>query len=50
MENKEVLAIIGDLYLKNYSLIVEKEKLEKESIELKKLLVALDKKNGTVSS
>ena len=49
MENKEVLAIIGDLYLKNYALIVEKEKVEKENEELKKMILVLNK-NGTASS
>jgi hypothetical protein len=50
MEHKEVLAIIGDLYLKNYALAMEKEKVDKENEELKKMILVLNNKNGTISS
>lgn len=50
MENKEVLAVIGELYLKNYALIIEKDKIEKENEELKKMVLMLNKNNGTISS
>lgn len=49
MENREVLAIIGELYLKNYALAMEKEKVDKENEELKKMVLLLNK-NGTASS
>lgn len=49
MENTELLAVIGDLYLKNVMLHKERDKLAKENEELKKMVLLLNK-NGTASS
>lgn len=50
MDSKELLVVIGDLYLRNYNLIQELEKKKQEVEELRKIIISLQGTNGTVSS
>lgn len=50
MDTRELLVIIGDLYLRNYTLSQELEKIKKESEELRRIIISLQGTNGTVST
>lgn len=50
MDSKELLVVIGDLYLRNYTLSQEMEKAKKENDELRKIIISLQGTNGTVST
>ena len=50
MDQKEILYVVGELYLKTHLLMQELDKKNKELEELRTIIISLQKTHGTVSS